>query len=114
MSWGAHRAELRRPLADELTRGQALRLGALLHDAGKPATRAVNAEGRVLFWGHDGVGAGMAREVVGGCTGAPRWRTTSRRWRSTICASASSCTSARCRAGTCTATCVRASRWSSR
>ncbi|MGH2978619.1 MAG: HDIG domain-containing metalloprotein, partial [Solirubrobacterales bacterium] len=56
-------AELRRPLADELTRGQALRLGALLHDAGKPATRAVNAEGRVLFWGHDGVGAGMARDV---------------------------------------------------
>jgi putative nucleotidyltransferase with HDIG domain len=58
-------AELRRPLADELTRGQALRLGALLHDAGKPATRAVNAEGRVLFWGHDGVGAGMARDVLG-------------------------------------------------
>ena len=57
-------AELRRPLADELTRGQALRLGALLHDAGKPATRAVNPEGRVLFWGHDGVGAGMAREVI--------------------------------------------------
>jgi poly(A) polymerase len=57
-------AELRRPLADELTRGQALRLGALLHDAGKPATRAVTSEGRVLFWGHDGVGAGMAREVV--------------------------------------------------
>jgi poly(A) polymerase len=57
-------AELRRPLADELTRGQALRLGALLHDAGKPATRAVSPEGRVLFWGHDGVGAGMAREVV--------------------------------------------------
>ena len=56
-------AELRRPLADELTRGQALRLGALLHDVGKPATRAVSAEGRVLFWGHDGVGADMARDV---------------------------------------------------
>ena len=38
-------AELNRPLADELTRGQALRLGALLHDAGKPATRAVTAGG---------------------------------------------------------------------
>jgi poly(A) polymerase len=57
-------AELRRPLADELTRGQALRLGALLHDAGKPATRAVTPEGRVLFWGHDGVGAGMGRDVM--------------------------------------------------
>jgi putative nucleotidyltransferase with HDIG domain len=57
-------AELRRPLADELTRGEALRLGALLHDAGKPATRAVTAEGRVLFWGHDGVGAGVARDAL--------------------------------------------------
>src|SRR4029079_7686065 len=53
--------ELRRPLADDLTRGQALRLGALLHDAGKPATRAVTDEGRILFWGHDGVGAQIAR-----------------------------------------------------
>jgi putative nucleotidyltransferase with HDIG domain len=56
-------AELGRPLADDLTRGEALRLGALLHDVGKPATRVVNPEGRVLFWGHDGVGAGMARDV---------------------------------------------------
>ena len=55
------RASCARPLADELTRGEALRLGALLHDAGKPATRAVTDEGRVLFWGHDGVGADMAR-----------------------------------------------------
>jgi poly(A) polymerase len=56
------RAELDRPLADELTRREGLRFGALLHDAGKPATRAVSVEGRILFWGHDGVGAGMARE----------------------------------------------------
>jgi putative nucleotidyltransferase with HDIG domain len=53
--------ELARPLGDELTRGQALRFGALLHDAGKPATRAVTDEGRVLFWGHDSVGADLAR-----------------------------------------------------
>ena len=53
--------ELAQPLADDLTRGQALRLAALMHDVGKPATRAVTAEGRVLFWGHDGVGADMAR-----------------------------------------------------
>ena len=57
-------AVLRRPLADGLTRREALRFGALLHDAGKPATRAVNAEGRVLFWGHDGVGADMSRDVL--------------------------------------------------
>jgi poly(A) polymerase len=56
--------ELERPLADELTRGQALRLGALLHDIGKPATRAVSAEGRVLFWGHDDLGARMSRDVA--------------------------------------------------
>jgi poly(A) polymerase len=55
--------ELARPLADELTRGQALRLGALLHDVGKPVTRAVTPEGRVMFWGHDEVGARMSREI---------------------------------------------------
>lgn len=60
----AVRRELARPLADELTRGQALRFGALLHDVGKPATRAVSPEGRVLFWGHDRVGAGMSRDVA--------------------------------------------------
>jgi putative nucleotidyltransferase with HDIG domain len=53
--------ELQQPLGDELTRGEALRFGALLHDAGKPATRAVTDEGRVLFWGHDSVGADLAR-----------------------------------------------------
>jgi poly(A) polymerase len=57
------RAELDRPLADDLTRGEALRLGALFHDVGKPATRAVSPEGRVLFWGHDRLGADMSREV---------------------------------------------------
>ena len=41
----AHRRRAGRPLADELTRGEALRFGALLHDAGKPATRAVSPEG---------------------------------------------------------------------
>jgi putative nucleotidyltransferase with HDIG domain len=60
----AVRRELDRPLADELTRGQALRLGALLHDIGKPATRAVSPEGRVLFWGHDQLGARMSRDVA--------------------------------------------------
>jgi putative nucleotidyltransferase with HDIG domain len=53
--------ELGQPLGDELTRGEALRFGALLHDAGKPATRAVTDEGRILFWGHDSVGAALAQ-----------------------------------------------------
>jgi poly(A) polymerase len=56
--------ELARPLADELTRAEGLRLGALLHDVGKPATRAVSEEGRVLFIGHDEVGAGMTRALA--------------------------------------------------
>jgi putative nucleotidyltransferase with HDIG domain len=44
------------PLADELTRGEALRFGALLHDIGKPASRG-EIEGRVTFIGHDREGA---------------------------------------------------------
>jgi len=51
------RAALDEPLADELTRGQALRFAALLHDIGKPHTRAVRPDGRVTFIGHDSVGA---------------------------------------------------------
>jgi poly(A) polymerase len=56
-------ARLRRvldePLADELTRRQSVRLGALLHDIGKPATRAVRPDGRVTFIGHDRLGEQM-------------------------------------------------------
>jgi poly(A) polymerase len=56
---------LAEPLADELTRGAALRFGALLHDAGKPATRGLRPDGRVTFIGHDVVGADLAHEVLG-------------------------------------------------
>ena len=56
---------LAEPLADELTRGQALRFGALFHDIAKPQTRSVNAEGRVLFLGHDARGAQLARDILG-------------------------------------------------
>ncbi len=54
------RALLAEPLADEMTRGTALRLGALFHDIGKPATRGERG-GHVTFIGHDRVGA----ELVG-------------------------------------------------
>lgn len=57
-------ALLAEPLADGLNRGQALRLGALLHDAAKPQTRRVTAEGRVTFIGHDSVGAERARATL--------------------------------------------------
>jgi poly(A) polymerase len=59
-------ALLEEPLADGLTRGDALRWGALLHDAAKPLTRAVRpADGRVTFIGHDARGAELARTVLG-------------------------------------------------
>jgi poly(A) polymerase len=66
---GEHRpaldALLAEPLADEMTRGEALRWGALLHDAAKPLTREVRGpDGRVTFIGHDVRGADLARAVL--------------------------------------------------
>ncbi len=55
---------LAEPLADGLTRGGALRLGALLHDAAKPLTRRVFPNGRVGFPGHDAEGAVLAAAVL--------------------------------------------------
>jgi putative nucleotidyltransferase with HDIG domain len=52
------RALLDEPLADEMTRGTALRFGAVLHDIGKPATRGERG-GYVTFIGHDTEGAEM-------------------------------------------------------
>jgi putative nucleotidyltransferase with HDIG domain len=57
------RAALDEPLADELTRGQALRFAALFHDLGKPQTRTVGEGGRVLFIGHDRAGTGIVRAL---------------------------------------------------
>lgn len=57
-------AELAVPLANELTRGQALRFGALLHDIAKPETRAVTPQGRVTFMGHDEAGAALSVEIL--------------------------------------------------
>src|SRR3954468_8454490 len=56
---------LAEPLADELTRGQAMRFAALLHDAAKPQTRGLRPDGRVTFIGHDSEGARLARDVLG-------------------------------------------------
>ncbi len=52
----AVRALLAEPLGDDFTRGDGLRLGALLHDTGKPATKG-DRNGYVTFIGHDSVGA---------------------------------------------------------
>ena len=64
------RAVLREPLADDLDRGQAIRLGALLHDVGKPATRGVRPDGRVTFIGHDELGERMVATSAAGCARA--------------------------------------------
>jgi poly(A) polymerase len=66
---GARRLEvealLAEPLADSMTRAEALRWGALLHDAAKPATHDVRPEdGRVTFIGHDRLGADLARAIL--------------------------------------------------
>ena len=54
---------LAEPLADALTRAEALRFGALFHDLGKPETRSEGG-GYVTFIGHDEVGA---RIIAGIC-----------------------------------------------
>lgn len=53
-------ADLAAPLADELTRGDALAFVALFHDMAKPATYAVTPEGRATFFHHDRRGAELA------------------------------------------------------
>jgi tRNA nucleotidyltransferase/poly(A) polymerase len=61
----ALRAFLAEPFADELTRGTALRFGALLHDAAKPDTQAFHEDGTVLgFPGHADLGAERARAAL--------------------------------------------------
>jgi putative nucleotidyltransferase with HDIG domain len=80
-SWaciGEHAPEaaalLAEPLADDLTRGQALRFGALLHDIAKPQTRTVTDRGRVVFPGHDALGAELARGILGRLRASERLR----------------------------------------
>ena len=70
--------ELSEPLADELTRGEALVFAALFHDMAKPDTFAVTPEGRATFFQHDIRGAQMAGEW---CL---RYRT-STRFREVVC-----------------------------
>jgi poly(A) polymerase len=76
---GEDRAELAallgQPLADQMSRAEALRWGALLHDAAKPLTRGVRpADGRVTFIGHDERGAALAREVLARLRASERLR----------------------------------------
>jgi tRNA nucleotidyltransferase/poly(A) polymerase len=57
-------AFLAEPLADELTRGGALRFGALLHDIAKSTTGVPSPKGGFGFPGHDREGALVARAIL--------------------------------------------------
>jgi poly(A) polymerase len=65
-------ALLAEPLADEMTRGVALRFGALLHDIAKPATRTVAADGAVRFPDHAAAGAVLVRTILARLRAAER------------------------------------------
>jgi poly(A) polymerase len=67
-------ALLAEPLADELTRGGALRFGALLHDIAKPRTRTELPGGRIGFPHHDEEGAEMARAALARLRASERLR----------------------------------------
>ena len=91
------RAVLAEPLADELTRGQALRFGALLHDIGKPATRDVRAgRPRHLHRATTRLGEEMVGQICRRLRTSERLAPLPRRRSpATTSCSASSCTSAR-------------------
>jgi putative nucleotidyltransferase with HDIG domain len=67
-----HAERLRRAMdetvGDDLDARTALRFAALFHDIEKPSTRAVSADGRVGFMGHDKKGAETTRRIL------KRWR----------------------------------------
>jgi poly(A) polymerase/tRNA nucleotidyltransferase (CCA-adding enzyme) len=42
-----------------------MRIAALLHDIGKPTTKGINEKGVVTFYGHEVVGARMAKKICG-------------------------------------------------
>ncbi|MGH2741933.1 MAG: HDIG domain-containing metalloprotein, partial [Thermoleophilaceae bacterium] len=69
------RTLLDEPLADGLTRLQALRLGALFHDVAKPDTRGIRPDGRVTFIGHDSAGEEMVERIFRRLRTSERLRT---------------------------------------
>ncbi|MBA3337139.1 MAG: HD domain-containing protein, partial [Chloroflexia bacterium] len=51
-------------VVDQAPRRPIVRWAALLHDAAKPLTRSVDASGEVHFYGHERVGADLARRLM--------------------------------------------------
>jgi len=60
----ALRAHLDAPMADRRPRSLLLKLAALLHDVGKPASRRTDEAGRVRFLGHEASGSELAFELA--------------------------------------------------
>lgn len=56
----ALQAYLEEEAAPGYTRREALKLAAVLHDVGKPATYSVDEDGDIHFYGHDEIGAEIA------------------------------------------------------
>ncbi len=71
----AVRDQLAQPLGDGLTRGQAIRFGALFHDIAKPQTRAERPDGRPTFIGHDAQGQELVRDIFTRLRASERVRT---------------------------------------
>lgn len=57
-------AHLERAVGDSRSALALLKLAALLHDVGKPATGAADDDGRLRFLGHDGHGAALVGEAL--------------------------------------------------
>jgi len=73
---GAIRAFLAEPLSDDLTRGTALRFGALLHDIAKPACQLLGDDGTVVgFPRHDEEGAAATKAILTRLRTSDRLRT---------------------------------------
>jgi putative nucleotidyltransferase with HDIG domain len=66
---------LSEPLADSVSRGNALRWGALLHDIAKPQTRTIFEDQRVGFPNHASEGAVVAGEIMERLRTSERLRT---------------------------------------
>ncbi len=65
LPWDARLADyFAEPLVEGRTRGLILKLAALLHDVAKPATKAVEADGRIHFYGHPTLGAAMSDGIL--------------------------------------------------
>jgi len=70
--WDGLRQELHSPVSEHLsevvtppgTRSALLKLALLFHDIGKPATREVQADGKVTFYGHQKVGRDIAEPIL--------------------------------------------------